>query len=212
MYVSERNSFPFGYDLLELMNYLQRDSHRVYYGLEGSISIVLAEGYGIKHQQFRSLMKGLISREGYLIENYQSFSLLMASYAAETASVLIKALQYMISEQKWNNSLVRLAMRRFEQLSIEHDGITGSIAINSNEGEMNSTFVIYNVIPPLKDEVTSHIHPRAHIFHTKSAVYIQYIDMEGVNSSKPTIVYADGTTNPPQSIPERYIPNLFISK
>ena len=210
--MSERNSFPFGYNLPELINYLQRDSHRVYYGLNGSISIVLAEGYGIKHQQFRSLMKGLIMREGYSTKNYQSFSLLTASYAAETVSVLITALQYMITEQKWNNSLIRLAMRRFEQLSIKYDGITGSLAINSSEGEMSSTFVIYNVIPSLKDEATLQVQPRAHIFHTTSAVHIQYIDVEGVNSSKATIVYADGSTSPPQSVPEKSFRTLFISK
>ena len=212
IYVSEKNSFPFGYDLPELMDCLQRDSYRVYYGLKGSISIVLAEGYGIKHQHFRSLMKSLITQEGYSIKNYHSYSLLTASYVAETASVLIKALHYMITEQKWNTSLVRLAMRRFQQLSIKHDGITGSLAMNSDKGEKSSTFVIYNIIPSLKDEASSLVQPRAYIFHDQSTMYIQYIDVDGVNSSKPTIVYADGTTNPPQSIPERSVLNLFTSK
>lgn len=155
-------------------------------------------------------MKSLIIQEGYSIKNYQSFSLLSASYAAETASILIKALKYFITEQNWNHSLIRLAMQQFNQLSIEYSGVTGSLVINSDRDEINSTFVIYNVIP--SDNGALQVQARAHIFHAKAAVYIQYIDVSGANSSDPTIVFADGTTNPPQSKPEQLLLTPLIGK
>lgn len=209
--MSIENPFPFGYNLSELIKCLQRDPYRVYYGLKGTISIVLSEGYGKKHQQFRSLMKTVIAKEGYSVDNYQSLSLLTAAYAAETASILIKALKYFINEQKWEYDLIRLAMQQFNLLSIKHNGITGSLAINSDEKEIKSTFVIYNFIP-LKDEGTLLVQPRAYIFYAKSAIHIQYIDGSGVNSTKSTIIYADGTTNPPRCTPERWLPTPFVGK
>ena len=167
-------------------------------------------------------MKTLILQEGYHTENYDSLSLLKATYAAETASILIKALQYFIrslsnfiSFQKQDDHyvLIKTAMLNIKQLSIKHTGITGSITIDSDENEFNSTFALYNVITSLEDDNTLHLPQiKAHIFHTESAVYIQYINAGGMNSSKPTIVYADGTTNPPHSIPEQQFITPIIGK
>ena len=209
--MSTKNSFPLGYNLSELIKCLQRDAYRVYYGLQGTISIVLSEGYGKKHEQFRSLMKTLIAQEGYSIENYQSFPLLTATYAAETASVLIKALNYFITEQKWNYSLIKSGMQNIERLIIKQTGLTGSVAIDSKEKEVYSTFVVYNVNPSSEDKNTLQTQTRAYIFYAKSGVNIQYVDRRGINSTEPTIVYADGTTIPPPIATELFlIP--FISK
>lgn len=210
MYVSVENSFPFGYNLPELIECLERDAKRVYYGLKGTISIVLSEGYGKKHQQFRALMKTLITQEGYDIKDDQSLSLLKASYAAETASILIKALKYFITEHKWDRDLIKLALRNIDLLSIKHDGVTGSIAINTEKKEMNSTFVVYNVIPSTAEDILQ-VQPRAYVFHAKSTD-IRYVDETGSFSSKPTIVYSDGTTNPPLSTPQQSFLIPFISK
>lgn len=199
----------------ELIKSLQRDHSRVYYGLSGSISIVLSEGYGRKHEQFRSLIKTLITQEGYALENDQSISLLQTAYAVETASILINALNYFITEQKWNYRLIKLAMQRIKQLSIKHNGITGSVTIDSDKKELNSTFAVYNVIPSSSencDKNTFYIQPRAYIFYAKSAIHTQYVNVNGVNSSTPTIVYADGTTNPPWSTPEQLVLTPIIGK
>ena len=212
IYVSAENSFPFGYNLSELIKCLQRDAHRVYYGLQGTMSIVLSEGYGKKHQKFRSLMKTLIAQEGYSVENYQSFSLLTATYAAETASILIKALNYFIAEQKWNYSVIKRAMQNIKQLTIKQSGITGSLVIDSEGKETYSTFVVYNVNPSLEDKDMLQTRTRAYIFYSESGVHIQYVDGRGINSTKPTIVYADGTTIPPQTTKEGLFLIPFISK
>ena len=207
IYVNAENSFPFGYNLSELIKCLQRDSYRIYYGLRGSISVALSEGYGQKHQQFRSLMKTIIAQEGYSIDNYQSLSLLTASYATETASILIKALSYLITEQHWNHSLIKPAMRNIEQLTIKQRGVTGTITIDGFNN-ISSTFVVYNIIPSSSDEAP-HTEARAYMFYAKSSIQVQYIDGRGVNSTSPTIVYADGTTTPPWSTPEQFlIPNI----
>ena len=210
--MSVENSFPFGYNLSELIKCLQRDAHRVYYGLQGTMSIVLSEGYGRKHQQFRSLMKTLIVQEGYTIKNYPSYSLLTATYAAETASILINALNYFIAEQKWNYSLIKSAMQNIEWLTIKQSGITGSVAINSERKGAYTTFAVYNVNPSLEDKQTLQTHIRAHIFYARPDVHIQYVDGRGINSTKPTIVYSDGTTIPPQTTTEELFLIPFISK
>ena len=211
--MSTKNSFPLGYNLSELIKCLQRDVNRIYHGLQGTISIVLSEGYGKKHKQFRSLMKTLIAQEGYSIENYQSFPLLTATYAVETASVLIKALNYFITEQKWNYSLIKSGMQNIERLTIKQSGITGSVAIDSEEKEVYSTFVVYNLNPSSEpDKNTLQTQTRAYLFYAKSGVRIQYVDGRGVNSTEPTIVYADGTTVPPQTAPEELFLIPFISK
>lgn len=210
--MSTKNSFPLGYNLSELIKCLQRDAYRVYYGLQGTISIVLSEGYGEKHQQFRSLMKTLIAQEGYSIENYQSFPLLTATYAVETASVLIKALNYFITEQKWNYSLIKSGMQNIERLTIKQSGLTGSVTIDSEEKEAYSTFVVYNVNPSSEDKNTLRTWTRAYIFYAKSGIHIQYVDGTGVNSTEPTIVYADGTTIPPSIATEVLFLIPLISK
>ena len=186
---------------------LQKEPHRIYQGLRGSLSVALSEGYGQKHQQFRSLMKTIIAQEGYSVENYQSLSLLTASYATETASILIKALSYFITEQRWSHSLIKSAIRNIEQLTIKQSGVTGTIAIDGFNN-VRSTFVVYNIIP---DEAP-HTEARAYIFYVKSGIQVQYIDGRGVNSTTPTLVYADGTTIPPWSTPEQFLISIISKK
>jgi len=159
-------------------------------------------------------MKTLIAQEGYTTENFESLSLLQATYAAETASILIKALKYFMDEQKWDYNIIKSAMHKIRQLSIKYTGITGSITIDSENRETSSTFVVHNFIPPLEDDqYTICSQARAHIFYSKSDnIHIQYINAIGRNSTTPTIVYADGTTDPPKSTPEQLFVTPIISK
>jgi len=81
--------------------------------------------------------------------------------------------------------------------------------------EQNVIFTVYNIIQPT-EETDNYCHPRAYIKHVNNSVttYItmNYVSANGVTSDSPTIIYTNGTKNPPESQPEKLLPQSMIGK
>jgi len=211
--VSIENTFPFGYNIPGLVKCLQLNEQNVIYALNGTLSIVLSEGYGQQHDEYRSNMKYLITQEGYLVDNFTLFSLLTATYARESIAGIVTAIQHFIS-QNWPIDFMKSVLYN-KQVKFTTSGLTGEVTFDKTMKEQNVTFTVYNIIQSI-EETDNYCQPRAYIKHVNNSVTthitMNYVSANGVTSDSPTIIYNDGTKNPPESQPEKLLPQSMIGK
>ena len=211
--MSIENAFPFGYNIPELVKCLQLNEQNVIYALNGTLSIVLSEGYGQQHDEYRSNMKDLIKQEGFSVDNFKSLSLLTATYASESVAGIVKAIQHFIS-QNWPIDFMKSVLYN-KQVKFTSYGLTGEVTFDKVMREQNVTFTVYNMIQSIQ-ETDNNCQARAYINYVNNSVTtnitMHYVSANGSISDSPTIVYTDGTKNPPESRPEKLLPQSLIGK
>jgi len=213
IYVSIENTFPFGYNISELVKCLQLNEQNVIFALNGTLSIVLGEGYGQQHDQYRLKMKDLIIQEGFPVDNFNLFSLLTATYARESLTGIVKATQHFITHN-WPIDFMKTVLYN-KQVKFTSNGLTGEVTFDKIMKERNVTFTVYNIVQSI-ETTNDYCQPRAYIHYlnnslTKS-ITMFYVTVNGSASSSPTIVFTDGTKNPPESRPELLLPKSLIGK
>jgi len=213
VYVSIKNTFPFGYNIPDIVKCLQLNEPNVIYALNGTLSIVLSEGYGHQHDEYRSNMKHLIKQEGYSVDNFKLFSLLTATYARESIAGIVAAIQHFIS-QNWPLDFMKSVLYS-KQVKFTTYGLTGEVTFDKTIKEQNVIFTVYNIIRSI-EETDNYFQPRAYINYVSNSVTtnitMNYVSAGGMNSNSPTIIYTDGTKNPPESQPEKFLPQSMIGK
>lgn len=202
-------------------NYTQEEAYTIKNALRGSLSIGIIEGFGEAYNNYTNKFAAMaeeLTGDGASYEMQRQF--LQTTYVHDTVGVLTDALNKLVETKasQLNVPASHINITSADRndltqslLNASYNGLTGHISFTRSGKRYDPLYAIRNFVPvnnTFQENNSLELDPwvvqiRGCLVLGLNRNDIQYIDENGMLSTEPTIIYADGTNMIPPDRPNR---------